>query len=223
MNRYTVYQIIASFCVAIFIVSTALILTCYNRSIYSRCYENYYNTKQKEAKVEADAMLSEFEAQLNYEHLADDFIAFFENEYKFSGYDILETNVDRLKELKSMYRLTWILALVSLGIGIRSFVVLSKRRQYMPLIYGGTLAAFLTVLNTFFIVSAKDGILFAFRNMIFKGDYSFFSEGDILLGMLPPDFAKMLLLAYIAIVFILILAMVLVRWFINYCGRPHKF
>ncbi len=222
MNRYTFYQIIASFCVAIFIVSTALILMCFNRSIYSRCYEDYYNN-QTEAKAEMGDMLSAFEAQLNYEHLADDFTGFFENEYEFSGYDILDTNVARLKELKFIYRLAWVLALVSLGLGIRSFVVLSKRRQYMPLIYGGTLAAFLTVLNTFFVVSAKDGVLFSLRNMIFKGDYSFFFEGDILRGMLPPDFARMLLLAYIAIVFILILAMVLVRWFINYCGRPHKF
>lgn len=223
MNRYTVHQIIASFCVAIFIVSVALILLCENRSIYSKCYEEYYKEQQEQSEDTAKAMISEFEAKINYEHLADGFTSFFGNDYEFSGYDIAEANVSKLKELKPFYRGAWVLALLSFGFGLRSFMILSKRRQYMPLIYGGTLAAFLTVMNTFFIVSSKDGILFAIRNMIFKGDYSFFAEGDILLGMLPPDFARMLLLAYIVIVFILILVMVLVRWFINYCGRPHKF
>ncbi|MBE5943609.1 MAG: hypothetical protein E7258_01685 [Lachnospiraceae bacterium] len=221
MNRYTLYQVLASLCVAAFIVSAALIILSKNRSIYVRCYDNYIDTLEEQGQ--GDNVLSSFEAQLNYEHMAEGFSTFFGGDIEFSGYPISKNNVEKLNQLKFYYRLAWIVVVISFIGGIKCFYELSKRRLYKPLLYGGLLSAFFTVIQVFVIFMSKEGTLFGLKNMILKGDYNFFAEGDILIGMLPPDFARILLLAYILIVFILILAMVLVRWFIQYCGRPHRF
>ena len=223
MDNYKLHQIIASVCVALFIVTGAVCILCYDRSIYGKCYTNYQALMNSEAIEEEYGLISEFEAKLNYEGLADDFSSFFNGNYNLTGYELSDANEESLKELKIYYRLAWIVMLISAGFGIKSFIFLSKRRLYMPLIYGGTLAGLLTVVNTLFMIGAKGGILYSIKSMIFREDYSFFSGKDILVGIIPPDFARMLFLAYILIVFLLIALMALIRSIIIFCGRPHRF
>lgn len=218
MDKYKKYQFIASICVAMFIVSFALCILVMNRSVYNKCAENY-----KFKDENSDVVLSEFEAKLGYEQLADDFTSFFKGGYSIEGYDILGANVERLNTLKSYYRWAWVISILSFGGAVYSFIILSKRRYYAPLLYGGLLAAFLTSTNAFFVLKSDKNVLQGIRNMIFSEDYSYFITGDIVTRILPPEFARFLSLTYILIVFILILVMVLIRRFIIYCGGPHKF
>lgn len=210
MDRYKKHQIIASVCVTLFVISFSLCLLVMNRSVFKKCAVN-------------NETITSAEAILNYEQLADDFEAFFNKKYNVSGYDILGENVEKLNNLKVYYRWAWVISIVCVIIAVYSFTILSKRRNFMPFLYGGVFAAFITSINTFILMKSDKAIFEALRNMIFREDYSYFSEGDILLRIMPPDFAKWLALTYVFIVFILILLMVFIRAFIIFCGRPHKF
>lgn len=194
----------------LFIVSFALCLLVMNRSVYRRCAEDNEN-------------ITRFEAELNYEQLADDFAAFFKSDYELPGYEILDVNKNRLNDMKAYYRLAWVISILTFAGAVYSFVILSKRRYYMPLLYGGVLAAFLTSLNALILLKSDRPIPEGIRNMILRSDYGYFAEGDILTKLLPFDFARNMALAYILLVFVLILVMVFLRLFIIYCGRPHKF
>ena len=210
MDKYKKYQIIASICVMLFIVNFALCLLVMNRSVYKKCVVDNEN-------------ITSFEAELNYEQLADEFSSFFNSNYELPGYEISSENVDRLNDMKVYYRWAWVISILTFIGAVYSFIILSKRRYYMPLLYGGVLAAFLTSLNAFIVLSSDKPVLEGIRNMIFREDYSYFAEGDVLLKLLPPDFARLLALTYILLVMILVFAMVIIRWLIIYCGRPHKF
>lgn len=225
MNNYRLHQLIASVCVAIFIMSGALCLLVRNRSVYERTNKEYRETLE-EISVESDELdkpLTEFEASLNYNQLADEFTSFFGKDYKLMGYDISKENIDALKQLKVYYRWAWVFVIASLVVGTKSFIVLSKRRLYMPLLYGGGIAAVFTTLFTVIMARAEDGMAGHIRRMVFERDYSFFTGQDVLIKVIPPEFANRLLLVYILIVFILIVAMALIRGIIIYCGRPHRF
>lgn len=225
MNNYRLHQIIATVSVAIFILCTSLCILVQNRSIYEKTNNEYRKlTEQTEAvQEEEDFTVTQFESEVNYNQIADEFSAFFGNDYKLIGYEISHTNVERLKELKNYYRWAWVFAMASFIAGIRSFIVLSKRRLYMPLVYGGMGAAFMTTLFTVIMACSENGMGGYIRRMVFERDYSYFSGQDALVKFLPPEFANRLLIAYIVIVLLLILAMLLIRGIIIYCGRPHRF
>jgi len=210
MDRYKKHQLIASICVTLFIMSFSLCLLVMNRSVFKKC------AVDKETITSAEAIL-------NYEQLADDFETFFSKKYNVSGYEILNENVNKLNELKVYYRWAWVISVICVIVAIYSFTIISKRRDFTPFLYGGIFAAFLTSINAFVLIKSDKPIFEALRNMIFREDYSYFSEGDILLQIMPPDYAKWLALTYIFIVIILILTMIFIRAFIIFCGRPHKF
>lgn len=225
MNNYRVHQIIASVSVTIFILCTALCILVQNRSIYEKTNKEYRKLMEQTetALKEDDFTVTQFESEVNYNQIADEFSTFFGNDYKLIGYEISHTNVERLKELKSYYRWAWVFAMSSFIVGIRSFIVLSKRRLYMPLVYGGMGAAFMTTVFTVIMACSKNGLGGHIRRMVFERDYSFFSGQDALVKFLPPEFANRLFIAYIVIVLLLILAMLVIRGIIIYCGRPHRF
>lgn len=225
MNNYKLHQIIASISVTIFILCASLCILVHNRSFYEKTNKEYRETIEEISlqDEEVGIVLTEFESSINYKQIADEFTAFFGNDYKLVGYELSDANIDKLKELKAYYRWAWIFAIASLVVGIRSFIVLSIRRLYMPLVYGGIGAAFMTAIFTFIMANSEDGMAGHIRRMVFERDYSFFSGQDILTKVFPPEFANKLLLAYIGIVFILILVMALIRGIIIYCGRPHRF
>ncbi len=225
MNNYRLHQIIASVSVAIFIMCTALLLLVCNRSVYEKTNKEYRDMiSNTEAEYpEGEKPLTEFESSVNYNQIADEFTGFFGNDYKLVGYELSDTNIEKLKDLKAYYRWAWVFSISSLIVGIKSFVYLSKRRLYMPLVYGGIISAFITSILTFIMSVSKDGMMGYVRAMVFDRDYGFFSGKDIFVKIIPPEFANKLLIAYVLIVFILIVVMALIRGIIIYCGRPHKF
>lgn len=239
MKSYLKHQIIASICVAIFIICTALIILVLgvNRVIYERCVAGYeaeaviperMDSETINTNVDGEgnangAIMTGVEAKLYYNQLSKEFASFFSSKYSLPGYDIASGNVDRLNRLKVFYRLAWVLAVVSLIVFLKNFVVLSNRRLYMPFCYGGALAALLTSVNALFIMCSHNTMIKDIRNMILRQDYRYFIEGDILKTLLPPEFARGLAIGYIFLVLFLILLMILIRWLIIFSGRPHKF
>lgn len=229
MDKYKKYQYTATFGVAFFIVSFALCLLVMNRSVFERCVKDYEarfpvgSENLQSHSPDAVVMMSAFEMQLVYEQVADSFSSFWGRTYPVVGYEISSQNVDRLNRLKGYYRLAWIVAVISFFGAVYSFVILSKRREYMPFLYGGVLAALLTSLNALLIMSSKGGLLSGIRGMILHEDYSYFADGDILQTILLPELARNLALLYILFVFVLILIMVFIRFIIIFSGRPHKF
>lgn len=61
------------------------------------------------------------------------------------------------------------------------------------------------------------------RNMIFRGDYGYFSSGDVLCKILPETFARNLALLYLGIVAAEIFVFVMIRVCVRLAGRPHRF
>lgn len=205
VDRYKMYQFIASLCVALFITNFALCLLVMNRGVFREYVD------------------SEFEKELIYDQLAGQFSSFFEGDYELAGYELSKENIENLGKLKTVYRVAWIVSIFSLCGGIYSFVILSKRRLYMPLLYGGLSAALLTAFHICLLFLLKTETAIGVKNMILHEDYSFFGGEDVLKVLFAEDFAKHVFLFYLLLVFLLIVLMTLIRMFIIYCGRPHKF
>lgn len=246
MNKYSIQQILASIWVAFFILNVAMILLPFNRFVYDKCAEDYESrvvvpeqidteTKENDPVIslgtwtDADkdasvgAVMSGFEKELQYRALSESFTKFFSKDYPLQGYTVSEENVERLNDLKSYYKRAWVFAIIMLGLMIYSFRILSVRRLYMPFIYGGALAAFITSIKAFIMMQSHKPITEAVRNMILYGDYGYFTGDDIVSRMFPPEFARWMALYYIALVLILILVMTLVKVYLGKRGRPHKF
>ena len=235
MERYRKISFIASLCVALFIINFAFCILCMNKAVYERCFENYVADVNVEEDLTLDVStatdtdadysvrLEDFERKANFEKLSEDFKAFFKGKYELIGYELDEHNVDRLNHIKWFYRLAWLVSIATLAGMVHSFVILSKRRMFMPFIYGGVLAAFFTSVNALVFMKSDKEFYAAARDMVFRKNYSYFSDKDILLQILPPDYARWMAIAYLLFVAVLIILMIFIRWFILFCGRPHKF
>ena len=224
MDKYRKYEIAATICVAIFIVSFSLCLLVSNRSVYGLCYDKYYEglTEIYGDNIE-DKALSPLEAKQNYEQIADGFSSFFKSDYSGVSYKLSERNIKLLNRLKGYYRFAWIASIISLAGAVYSFIILSKRRNYMPLLNGGLVASFITVFNALVIGMSKGSTLSGIKNMIMYGDYSYFPDADTIVWCMPPKFGMGLALLYLGIVFGMILLAALIRCIIAFWGRPHKF
>lgn len=242
MERYRKISFLASICVALFIVNFAFCILCMNKTVYEKCFDNYVAGKEidETGKDNADNSffdevtatrtdasyeihIEDFEMKANYEKLSEDFKAFFKGKYKLVGYELDKHNVDRLNHIKWFYRLAWLISIASLAGMVYAFVILSKRRMFMPFVYGSVLAAFLTSVNSLIFMKSGKEFFVAARDMVFRQNYSYFSDKDILLQILPPAYARWMAIAYLLFVAVLIILMILIRWFILFCGRPHKF
>ena len=228
MDKYKKYECMASVCVAVFILSAALCILVMNRNVFTLCLHNadgmYATVTDARDSDAADGVaMSEFEIQMNYQQLADDFSSFWGKDYEISGYEITTANKDRLNDLKRYYRLAWIFAIISFAGAVYCFIILSKRRLYMPFLYGGVLAALITSIQAVIFMVSDAPVKSGIRRMILQEDYSYFSEGDILRSLFPPEFARYQAFAYLLIVFGLILLMALIRGIIIFRGRPHRF
>lgn len=220
MDRYTKYQIIASICVALFIVSTAMYILANNTIIYDKCYDEYY---QENSESTHQISMRPAEASLYYRQLNESFTNFFDDDYDISGYELTKDNVQKLNELKTYYRMSVIVSIITFVVSCYSIRIISKRRMYMPLVYGGLLAALGTAMNSLILIFSDNKIISGIRNMVFEMEYGYFSEGDILYTIIPPEYARWLFVTYIVLVLILIIFMVLLRQVIMFLGRPHKF
>ncbi len=221
MDRFTKYQIIASICVALFITSTAMCILAKNNIIYNRCYEQYY--EETHQYIKGFPIKSPAEVALYYKQLSESFTDFFGKDYDISGYELTKENIQKLNDIKVYYRLAVVVSITTFIAGVYSMWFISKRRMYMPLIYGGLLAALFTSVNSLVLIFGDNKVISGIRNMIFEMDYGYFSNGDIVISLFPPEYARWLLVAYVAMVLILIVFMVLLRQFIMFLGRPHKF
>lgn len=217
MDIYKKHQVIASISVAIFIVYTAFILLAMNQSVYKRCMKNYNPVTTEGISV------SEFEAELCYEQLSESFRRFFHKTHEFGAYTLTSTNIKKIGRMKGYYRMAWLIAIISLGTMINSFVILSKRRLFKPFYYGSILAGGFTALHWLILMKAKRPVLAGVRAMILHKNYDYFADGDMLKALIPPDYAIWMLLYYLLLVAILCLIMVGIRLLILFKGRPHRF
>ena len=218
MELYNKHQVIASFAVAIFIISTAFILMIKEDSVYRYCLD-----KSEDSKADTYTKLSSFEKELCYQKLSDNFESFFSGRYELAGYDICGDNITKLRQIKFIYRVAWLFSVAAVVVGVRSFYILSRRRLYMPFTYGGAMAALLTALGALITVCSRHGLLHGVKMMVLRNDYGYFEGEDVLQYIFPDGFARMKILVFVISVFILILIMNLVRMLIAFLGRPHKF
>lgn len=217
MNSYTKHQMIASISVGLFIVYTAFILLVMNQSVYKRCIKDY------KIVTEEGATVSSFEAELCFEQLSESFRRYFHKTDELGPYEMSGSNIKKISRLKGYYRMAWIIAIISLVMMLRSFIELSKRRLFMPFLYGGGLAVLLTGFHWLILMRAGRPVLSGVRDMILHEDYSYFSDGDMLRVLIPPEYARRMLFHYFFLVAILIALMALIRLYIIYRGRPHRF
>lgn len=217
MDIYKKHQIIASISVAIFIVYTAFVMLAWNQSVYKRCLKDYKPVTAEGVEV------SRFEAELCFEQLSESFRRFFHKTDEFGAYTLSDANIKKIGRLKGYYRMAWLIVIISFVTMLKSFFVLSKRRLYKPFCYGVILAAGFTALHWLILMKASRKVLAGVRVMILHGNYDFFSDGDMLKAMLPPEYARAMLLLYLLLIAILSVVMISIRLLILYKGRPHRF
>ena len=186
-----------------------------NRSVYRLSSTDYRNGVTVE--------ISKAEAELYYGQIADSYCRFFTGKYRIAGYELSDENVHQLNRLKGYYRFAWILSIASLAGMIYSFRRLWRRRETMPCFYGSAGGACLVALLMLRIVTSKREVYAGLRNMIFRGDYGYFSSGDVLCKILPETFARNLALLYLGIVAAEIFVFVMIRVCVRLAGRPHRF
>lgn len=217
MNQYTKHQVIASICVALFIVNFAFIMMAHNRSTFRKCSEGMSVTDDQ--RIEHSGL----EAQICFEELADSYCNFFKGDYEVVGHKVSEDNIDLLKRYQWYYRMAWIIVVLSVIYAIRSFVVLSTRRLYMPLLYGGAGAIALTLLHVLRIATSGKELYTYVRDMVFHKDYSCFVKDGVFGWMIPENYGPWIFATYILYVVGLCAFMALVRAIIIFKGRPHKY
>ena len=171
----------------------------------------------------ATVEISKAEAELYYGQIADSYCRFFTGKYRIAGYELSETNVHQLNRLKGYYRFAWILSIASMVGIVYSFRRLWRRRETMPCYYGSAGGVCLVALLLLRIVTSKREVYAGVRNMIFRGDYSYFSTGDVLCKILPETFARNMALLYLGIVAAEIFVFVMIRVGIRLAGRPHRY
>lgn len=217
MNReeYKKFQWIASICIAVFILCFGVVLLAFNRNVYRLSLPDYMEQE--------GTTVSKAEAELYYGQIADSYCSFFKGKYDVAGYTLSDINVHQLNRLKRYYRMAWILSVLSLVGIIYSFRRLWRRRETMPCFYGSAGGAFLVALLMARIILSHKEVYRGLRNMIFRGDYGYFAQGDLLLQILPHGFARNMALLYLGIVVAEIAVFVLIRVAIRIADRPHRF
>ena len=93
----------------------------------------------------------------------------------------------------------------------------------MPFVYGSALSVFFTAVNALLFLRSDREFFSAARDVVFRENYGYFSDGDILLQIIPTDYARWMAISYLMFVAVLAILMIIVRWFIMFLGRPHKF
>ena len=212
---YRKFQVIASICIAVFIASFGICLLSFNRGVYKRSAEDYYEGNT--------IAITKAEATLYYEQIADSFCSFFKSGYDVGGYTLTDTNIRRLNRLKGYYRMAWIISIFAFVGMVYSFRKLWRRRETMPCFYGSAGGALLVAVMMLRLVFSHKTVLRGLRDMILKNDYSYFSQGDLLCQILPDGFARNLVLWYLLIVVVEIAFFVLIRVGIRFLDRPHRY
>lgn len=233
MKNYRRYKILATISIGIFIVCSAVIMTAWNRSIYEKCIEQAsdkfyveyvtkgYTTGSVVTKYNKE--LVALELKLNYEKLADAFCAYFEDEYKIPSNELLENNTEGLNAIKVYYRWSvWMYIFSIVGI-VYSMLHLYKGRYYSPYTYGGLLGILLLLIQGLGLILSDNVVFNGLKQMIFFQDYSFFKEGDVLLLMLPPEYAKWLAIGYFIFGLGMSVVFFVLRGITIYRTKPHKF
>jgi hypothetical protein len=190
---------------------------CADKTIYKITYADWTVSEQ------TDDEMSQFQAGYIFEELSDEFHSFFGNEFELTGYELNSDNIKNLNALKWRYRKSVILVVISVISFLYSTTVISRRRELAPLLYGGILAVLLTAVRAALIFFARHGVRAGIRDMILSKDYGYFSQGDILGSILPPDYARYMGLLYLGWVVVLILVLLIIRRLIIFAGRPHKY
>ena len=221
MNRFNKYQIWATFCIAVFIISFSVGVLSRDRHGYRLCIDKYYN-----AIIDTDyaqGELTKGQLKLCYDLLADKVTSFSKHDYQLPGYAVSAENVTRLKAINRVVRASWMIAVISFVGFVYCFLLLSRRRLYMPLAYGSALAALLTSVGALIMLLSHNSLLRGIRNMILYRNYGYFVDGDIVRRLLVPDLARVLGIEFLIIDFIVIMIFVLLNQLIKRSGRPHEF
>ena len=127
MERYRKISFWATICVALFIVNFAFCILCMNKTVYEKCLERDVPSE--------DVQLENFERKANFDKLSEEFKAFFKGKYELVGYELDKHNTDRLNHIKWRYRRAWLVSIACLAGMVYCFIVLSKRRMFMPFVY----------------------------------------------------------------------------------------
>lgn len=233
MKNYRRYKILATVSIGVFIVCFAVIMTAWNRSIYEKCIEQAsdkfyveYVTKEYttgSVVTKYNKELVALELTLNYEKLADAFCAYFEDEYDIPNNELLENNTEGLNAIKVYYRWSVWLCLFSIVGIVYSMLHLYKGRYYSPYTYGGLLGILLLLIQGLGLILSDNVVFSGLKQMIFYQDYSFFKEGDVLLLMLPPEYARWLAIGYFIFGFGMSVVFFVLRGITIYRTKPHKF
>lgn len=223
----------ATISIGVFIVCFAVIMTAMNRWIYEKCidqasdkfYIEYvtkgYTTGSIATSYNKD--LTKLELILNYDSLADDFCGYFKDDYHISSYELVEDNVEGLNAIKVYYRWSlWICIFSIIGM-VYSMLRLYKGRYYNPFLYGGLLGLILLALQGLGLIISDNVVVSGIRSMVLKEDYSFFKEGDVLLQMIPPEYARWLACGYFGFGIAMALTFLLLKAITYSRTKPHKF
>lgn len=221
MNRFNKYQICATLCIAIFIVSFSIGVLSRDRKVYRIALDNYYEDIEEDEYASGE--LTKHQMKLCYDIIADKTTSMKSANYDIPGYSISAVNIDRLKSVNTAVRAARMIAMLSFVGFVYCFILLSRRRMYMPLAYGSAFATLLTSLLALTILLAKKGLLKGIRDMLLYNNYGYFVEGDIVRRLLIPDFARMIGIEFLMIDIFVILVFALLNYMIKRSGRPHEF
>lgn len=221
MNTFNRYQLCATISIAIFIVSFSICVLSRDRRAYRISVDNYFESLSDSEYVSMG--LKREQLVLCYDILADEVTSFKGSGYEVPGFVISAENIDRLKRINTACRAAWMTAVISFVAFIYCFILLSRRRLYMPLAYGSAFATLITSILALVVLLSKNPLLKGIKNMILYRNYSYFVEGDIVRSLFVPNFARILIAEFLIIECIVIMVFVIANYLIKRSGRPHEF
>lgn len=208
-------------------------MTAMNRKTYEKCIEQasdrfyieYVTKGYTEGTIDTkyNKELIKLELALNYDKMADDFCNYFQDKYHIPNNKLLEDNTEGLNAIKVYYRWSlWICGFSVIGI-IYSMLHLYKGRYYSPFTYGGLLGLLLLAVQGLLLIASDNVVISSLKDMIFNQDYSMFKEGDVLMHMIPPEYARWMAITYFIYGIGVAMFFFILRGITIYRSKPHKF
>lgn len=216
MKKYKWLTILASFALALTLLSFAWISMINHQGDYGAYYEKH--------EIEKVSGISTFEATLNYEHLKSGFRLENKDAITLATYEINNHSRQVLEKVRNSYHAAWYLAVISLIVTAAFLMYLKKRRKYEFVLWGSLAGIGSTLLVPVFLFVFKHAL---FRNLwafLIKGDGSgIFYNDTVMASLIPGKWALRQLFIFEGNLIILAGICIFLYFIVGKNAKPHKF
>lgn len=168
--------------------------------------------------------LTNFDAWVEYSIVSDGLDGDSEDGYREGSMYLSTENVMRLEQLRSAKVKASNGVFISLVVLVVCFVVVSRRRLYECIVWGGAAGVIIGLMSLLMISVSKSGVAYGIKRMIFGGSYTeLFPGHDALADIIPDGMGARVMCVYLGTICAGLMLTIAVRVVSYRKSRPHRF